>query len=483
MSSKNILIHKLSWKLLILSKGRWYIFSSLFTKGLSILLVPIYTRYLSPADFGILNILNSIGQFLPIIISLYIDSAFGRYFHEDKIDHSQLKKLFSTSYWFVAIYGGFVITLALIASSVWAEELERMPFSYLLLTFIPALLIQLGQLGTVYLRQSLDSQRSTLLEVGAAILSIGVTIPLLVFFNAGIMAKLIGGTVSSFSVFFYYTVFFWRRDLFRFEFDFHVLKRSLMYSTPLLPSIAGGWISGMSDRLILAKYASVESVGVYSLAASLATILYVLQDAVTQVTGPIAMSGLIHDYQATLKKIARLSLVLWATMLFADFTLILFSKEIIYIFATKAYSGAAPLIGICAFAYVISPQYRIFIDVLSYHKKMSIVAIAGILSAIVSVALNIFLIPRYGYFATAWAFVISTGVMTAWIICWSKYYESIPVLWGKCALLTALFLIASGLMGQISAISIEIIFIKILSAFLFLGAVFYIVNYKKLDNL
>lgn len=473
-------IHKQSWKKLIFSRGKWYIFSSLFTKGLSILLLPVYTRYLSPADFGMLNILNSIGQFLPIIISLYIDSAFGRYFHEDKVDHQRLRKLFSTTYWFVAVYGGFVVVISLISAPLWVGSIAQIPFSYLSLTFIPALLMQLGQLGTVYLRQSLDSRRSTLLEVGTALLSIAITLPLLIFMNMGVMAKLFGSMVSAIFLLFYYGRYFYRKNLLGFEWDFQVLRRSLIYSLPLLPSVVGGWISGMSDRLILAKYANVEAVGIYSLAASLATILYVIQDAITQVTGPVSMSGLIHDREATLNKIARLSLMLWATMLFADFALVLFSKEIIAVLATKAYVRSTVLIGICAFAYVISPQYRLFMDILSYHKKMWIVTTAGLLSALVSVVLNVVFIPQFGYFATAWSFVLSTAVTASWIVCWARYYERIPLPWLKFFLLTCIFLVSCWFAILMVEITLVNFMIKSLMAIVYLGVSYFIVRVKAL---
>ena len=438
MSDTNI--HKGSWKSLILSRGKWYIFSSLFTKGLSIFLLPVYTRYLSPADYGMLSLLNSIGQFLPIIISLYIDSAFGRYFHEDKVDHLRLKRLFSTSYWFVAIYGGFVVVVSLASTSLWVGNFAQIPFAYLLLTFIPALLMQLGQLGTIYLRQSLDSRRSTLLEVGAALMSIAITLPLLIFMDMGVMAKLIGSMVSAIFILVYYGRYFYSKDLFEFECDFQVLRRSLIYSLPLLPSVLGGWISGMSDRLILAKYGNLESVGIYSLAATLATLLYVIQDAVTQVTGPVSMSGLVHDRQATLEKMSQLSLLIWALMLTADLGVVLFSPEIIAVFATKKYIEASSLIGICGFVYVVSSQYRIFGDILYVHNKTVIISVAGILMAGVSAGLNLWLIPKFGGLAAAYSFVIATSVYTGWIILWAKHYENVQIFWEKMLILFLIFL-------------------------------------------
>lgn len=471
-------IHKQSWKKLIVSKGKWYIFSSLFTKGLGILLLPVYTRYLSLADYGVLSVLNSIGQLLPILISLQIDGAFGRYFHEDKVDHQRLRKLFSTTYWFIAIYGGVIVAISLVSSSIWVGYFAQVPFPYLLLTFIPALLMQLGQLGTIYLRQSLNSRRTTFLEVGTALLSIGITLPLLIIFNMGVLAKLIGSAFAATFILAYYSWYFIKKNLLGFEWDFQVLRRSLIYSLPLLPSVVAGWISGSSDRLMLAKYVSVESVGIYSLAATLATLLYVIQDALTQVTGPISMSGLVHEKQKTLNKIAYLSLLMWALMLGANLSVVLFSPEIIAIFATKKYAASAALIGICGFAYVVSSQYRIFMDILSLHNKTWLLSLTGLLAAALSGVLNLLLIPRFGTYGAATAFVVSVAFNTGSIVFCAMRFEYVKVEWNRMILLSILFIVGSSFSMFISDITIQNIFWKIVILLSFAQLAYLVVRHR-----
>ena len=71
-------IHKERWSSSIVKYGKWYLLSSFITKGLGILLLPIYTKYLSPDEYGILQGLNSVANFLPFILSLSLDAAFGR---------------------------------------------------------------------------------------------------------------------------------------------------------------------------------------------------------------------------------------------------------------------------------------------------------------------------------------------------------------------------------------------------------------------
>lgn len=452
-------IHKTGWVRLIIAKGKWYLLSSVFTKGLGLLLLPVYTRYLSPADFGILNSLQAVAQLLPIFMSLYLDAAFGRFYHEHKRDPRRLKLLFSTVYWFVVVWGGIVLAVTLATAPFWISQFVEVPYYYIVLAFVPALFLQIGQLGVVFLRQSLDSRRTTFLDVSTAIISIAITIPLLVKWEMGVLARLIGSVFPALFLFGYYTWFFSKRGLLGKIWDASILKQCLIYSVPLIPSIASGWIVGMSDRLILAKYANAEAVGLYSVAMTFSSLLYLIQDAVTQVTGAASISGLVQDKAATLKKIAQISLFLWAMMLTSDLAVILFSPEIIATFATKAYANASTVIGVCGFAYVLSCQYRIFSDIVSFHKKTWVVSSAGLIMAGSSLGLNLFLVPRWGYYAAAYTFAISVFMYTAWIYFWARRYEQVEVLWIRMTILVAAFFLGCWL----SALFDGITFLNLLS--------------------
>lgn len=432
-------IHNVSWLKLVWAKGRWYLVSSLFTKGLNLLLLPLYTRYLSPSGFGELNTLLSMVQILAIAISLYLDAAFARYFHEYKYDHERLRALFSTAYWFVLGWGTFVLLVTLSTVPYWVRHFASVPMNYIVLAFVPALFAQIAQLGLVFLRQSLDTRRTTALDIAAAVISTAVTVPLLVVWHWGVQARLVGLIFPAVFLFLYYTWYFRSRGLLGPVFEIPLLQECLVYSIPLIPNVASGWISGMSDRLVLAKYADMSAVGLYSLAASLATLLYVLQDAITQVTCAATMSGLVKDRVATIGKLEKLSFVLWGIMLTADLGLAAFSREFVWVFTTKAYADAAAVVGIYALVYVLAPQYRIFSDIISYHRKTWVISTAAVLMAVLSLLLNLALVPRFGYISAAYTFVLATLVYTAWIYFWCRRYEAISLPWTRMATLLLAF--------------------------------------------
>jgi len=436
----NVGIHKQSWLLSIIKYGKWYIISSLFTKGINLFLLPVYTRYLNPSEYGILNGLNAVSQLLTVFVSLYLDSAFGRFFHDAKKDFNELRKLFSTIYWFVFAFGGIVIIFTTLSSYLWLPHLFKVPvWPYAYLSFVSVLFLQLGQLGIVFLRQSLKAKQTTLVEVLSTLVTVIVTLVLLIGFNMGVIARLTGGLVGALFLWVFYTIYFYKNNLLKTVFDKKILYSCLAYSVPLMPNIAGAWLANLSDRLVLARYRGLAEVGLYSLAYQLAMVMYFLQDAVTQVQGPLAMSGLIYDREETKKKIARFVLFLLSFMLTCHLFLVFFAPELIRLLAAKDYYQAYKVVGILAFVYVLSSLNRVFDNIIAFHKKTWITSVGAISMGLVGLSLNLTFVPKYGYSASAMSQVFSVLVYLAILFVAAEILEKIKLPWKKIVLVIAIY--------------------------------------------
>jgi O-antigen/teichoic acid export membrane protein len=78
-----------------------YTVSVVLTRGLSFLLLPVYTSALSPEEFGLLDYFVALGAIASIVVTLEIVQGFARHI-SDHIDNIQKKKdLASTCMWFV----------------------------------------------------------------------------------------------------------------------------------------------------------------------------------------------------------------------------------------------------------------------------------------------------------------------------------------------------------------------------------------------
>jgi O-antigen/teichoic acid export membrane protein len=431
---------------LFVSKGKWYLLSSLLTKGLAFLIMPIYTNNLSIDEYGKLDSFNSITQIFVIFISLYIDSALARFYHLKKDAKEDLQELFSTTVMFVLLYGSLVLSLTLASSGYWFRDFFNVavwPYSFLI--FASALLQQIFQLGIVFFSQELKASRVAMLQMvfsfGSAILGIFFLLVL----GFGLLAKLYAVFFVSLALSIYTLVYFYRRGLLRFNLNKHVLKESLLYSIPLLPNILGGWILGLSDRLILAKYMTFSTVGVYSVGAQLSKLLYIIHDVYTKVQGPVSLSLLAEDEETAKNKISSMSFSLLCIMLAAHYTLLVFVDVILLIFNKPEYQNAAYIIGILGAAHIFTSQYRVFTINLMHKGKTFVIAIAAIISAIINVLLNITFIPEHGFLAASWSTFFSVLIYFIWIFYWSQSYIKIELPWKSIVIAVFVYLVSVSL--------------------------------------
>lgn len=427
------------WLLSIVSNGRWYLLSSVTTKVLALLTLTILTHSLSPAEFGVLNALIALTQMLPIVLSLYLDSAVARLYHDYQKDQRQLAALFSTVFWFVLAWGGAsLLVLSLVADRLPMNAVS-VPLAYLWIAAVPTLLLQIAQLGMMFLRQSFESRAVTRIEVWGALIGVAATYLLVVMGGTGVLGRLWAIALASAYAFAYVIWYFTRAGLLVFQFDRRKLKECLKYSLPLLPNLVAGWIAGTSDRLIIAKYVDLQAVGIYSLAASIASLLYVVQDAVMQVTGVKTQVGMATDRKSTLLMIGELSIVMWVAMLFVNYCAVAYSVQVVRLFTGNGYEGAAGLIGACGFIYVLSPQNRLLQDIIGFNKKTWIISSSAVIMAVCSLSLNFVLVPRLGAIAAPYVFIAATMVQTAWLYGWVYRFERLQLRWGKAAGALAVF--------------------------------------------
>lgn len=401
-------IHKGNWGSKIFKNGIWYVISSLFTKGLSIFLLPIYTHYLSVEEYGILQTLIAFVGILPMFISLALDSAFGRLFHDYKKSKKQVAVLLSTIYWFILAYGFIIIFLFIVSSSFWFENLFEVPsYPYIYIAFIPVLLIQLSILGRSILAATLKTKKLATIDAISSIIGGLISVLLMANWHLGIIGRLSGMALASVYLIIYYTFYLVKNEYLIFVFSKKIFVESISYSAPLIPYVASVWIGTLSDRLILSFYGGFEKVGIYSLAFQLSTIIYILGDGLTRVTNVLITSGLIADNEKTKQNITNYAFITWIFMLTGVFGIFLFAKELVWLLASKAYGGAYAIIPIITITYVFGIQSRFFTDILSVYKKTGLITLGIILSASFNLIFNLIFIPFFGVLGAALATAFS----------------------------------------------------------------------------
>ena len=229
-------------------------------------------------------------------------------------------------------------------------------------------------------------------------------------------SRILGTCFMSIVQFLILTYFALKNNWISFQFSKNIIKRSLIFSIPLIPNIAAGWIAGFSDRIIMTFYGRLGEAGIYSVAASFTMLLYILNDAVTQVQGPLSLSGLTENKKDAKIEMQNFLIVFVGTMSVFYLGLSLFSKEILTISTDNQYHIAHKLISILGPIYIFSGVYRIFTVLITFHGMTWWISVAAIFQALVNILLNLIFIPVFGMYAAAYSTLISMFLYTCFIV-------------------------------------------------------------------
>lgn len=93
----------------VLENSFFYIFSSLLVKAMGFLLLPIYTLYLTPDDYGVTNLVTGFVNVATFIIAFSLYSAAIRFYADYKENRRKIKRLYGTLISFVFISGGLIV--------------------------------------------------------------------------------------------------------------------------------------------------------------------------------------------------------------------------------------------------------------------------------------------------------------------------------------------------------------------------------------
>src|SRR5690625_2960473 len=108
----------MSAKKKVLENSLLYTFSSILVMGLGFLLLPLYTKFLTPEDYGITNLVNSFLQVTTIIISFSLNSGIVRFYVDYKNDLKKLKRFIGTVILFVTISSSIFIILGIVFNNI-----------------------------------------------------------------------------------------------------------------------------------------------------------------------------------------------------------------------------------------------------------------------------------------------------------------------------------------------------------------------------
>lgn len=409
--------------------GAAYSVSDIFTKGSIFLLIPFYTRVLSPSEYGIIDILLIITILATLTVSLEITQALAIYYSESK-DKALRARYASTAFWFTLVTFFPFILLCYTQS----KEISQMLFGtdkyWLILKYYFIVLFFHG-IYQVTLNQ-LRWMQKTKSYVLVSVVYSGVLLLFSWYFVFYLDKGLLGVVQAQLitTIMAAITSICLAKSAYRFQFDAKLLKKMLVFSTPLVPSSIAVFVVLYIDRIAIQDLLGLEELGIYGVGYKVAAVITLVTSGVLTALTPLIYSN--HKDKGTPEHISSILryFVLITTSIILS--LAFFSKEILVLIATPAYYKAYVVIPLIAGGIVFSSMY-VFAPGLAIKKKSKIIAFISIFLAVLNTLLNYLLIPIFGISGAAIATLIA-GISTFLVyIAVSQKYYYVPYKWKRLA--------------------------------------------------
>lgn len=415
-----------------------YILASVLQKGTAFLLLPLYTRFMPPAQYGIYSVVLALTQFLAVIFPLQLDAAVLRFYYHYREEPEKLREFWGTILTFLILSTIIMSSLLLtLGQPLLHAVMGDVPvWPYVVIGVITAVFQPLFMIMLNVLQAREQSFRYAIVSFLYFLSTTLATIGLVVWAGFGALGPLLASACGMF-VFAIISLIVLAPD-YRICIRWQYLREALGYSIPTLPHAMAGIVLGATDRIVLNLLKGAAVTGVYNIGAVLGSAINIFASGANQAYVPIGMSIRTGQNAEDIEHLHQLGLSVIAILCLIAAGVSIFSLEIVHFFAAPAFVAARYVVPFTAFSAAATGIYYMFVNVLFFDRHwVRYVALGTGSAASANVALNFALVPHMGMMGSATASLMAQLVSTVLIGYIGRKID--PVKWRYGAIASVFF--------------------------------------------
>jgi O-antigen/teichoic acid export membrane protein len=411
-----------------------YGLGGIVSRILAILLLPLYTHYLSRSAYGQVELVTASTAVAAIVLQMGISSAFFRFYFDTKDPAGRLLVV-RTSFWFTM----GMATLGLLIGLLFADQISH--------------IIQLGdnpglvRAGAVGLwAQTNYGQITSLFRVEersvaysvATISNVLITVVAMVTFVAALGLGAIGLIVGNFTgtLVVYFALLAYRREQLGLQFSRPLLRKMQHFGLPLVPSALALWGIGWIDRIFVAHYNGQAEVGLYSVAIKIASIVAFIMLAFRTAWPAFAYS--IEDDGEARRTYSFVLTYLLFCCAWVSLGLGALAPWITALLTAPKFQAAQEGVALLAFAGTAYAGYTVLAIGSGRARRTQLNWVVTGTGVAVNIALNFWLIPEYGMVGAAISTLVAYVVLFVGMFLYAQHVYPVPYQWRRVLTLTGL---------------------------------------------
>ena len=401
----------------------WYTLTALLNGAAPFMLLPVLTRYLTPADYGLLSAIIAYITVLSPFIVLGFPALFSTDFHQ--LDRSALRRKSIVWLGLPLFIGMFLI----IASWLMIDSLAvllAMPSAWVPVIPLLALLGFIPQWASVKFQMDNCPRKFAVYQGAQAFFLMGITIIFVVVLDlhweGRLWSMLIVGMLASIVGLF-------------------SLSPYLLISTPklsdvseaarfglgLLPHSVLSQLIRQSDRLLILYFIGLAATGEYAVGWQVASIMLVVLSAFNQAWTPYLFQSLSQANEDCKRRIVKQSYRI-ALGFVALFLIVNGLSPVIFsIMISPEYHDAQNFVPFITLGYLFMGFYMLVTDYIFFAKKTYLFSILTSANGLINISLSYAMIEKFGAIGVAYSFAVTSAIVM--IAAWLLAHRVYPMPW------------------------------------------------------
>lgn len=413
----------------VVSHTSIYMFGDILRYSTSLVMLPIYTRYLTPADYGVVELLSMLIDFTAIIFGARVSQSVFR-FYCSATSEDEKNNIIASAFLLGVVFNGIgaiaVYTLsAPLATAVFSDiEFKH----YIELFSITLFLMPLMAIPLVHIRAQQKPWLFFTFSILKLVLQVGLNIYLVVYLEMHVEGVIYSAVISGAVMAILLTGYSLPRTGMRATIA--TCKKLFSFSLPLKFATVGSFYLAFGDRYILNMFSDLSQVGIYALGYKFGFIFTMLSWT------PFEKMWDAEKYAIHKKPDAKLTyqktfLYISSFLMLVGLCISLFTKDLLKIMSDPAFWGAHEIVPIIIVAYIFQAWTKYCdLGILLKNKTMQI-AHAELIAVLVITVAYFTLIPAYGVYGAAWATVIGFFARFYWTLRKGNQHYDMELPWIK----------------------------------------------------
>lgn len=418
----------------VVKSAGWYVAATFLTKGLGYITIPIFTRIMTPGEFGEFNAFAAMQVLLVAVLGLEAFQTINRArfdFKPDELPAYQFTAVTST-----VILGGVLLTLMLLFPEVF-EGITDLDRQYLVIMALYAMFFPVFNMFQAYQRVQYKYKLSAGLAFGVSLTATALAVTLVVALSDALMGRIVGQYVPFIVVGAVAYVFY---GLAARRIEWRYFRYAVALCGPLIIATLGTQGLVFAGRIVVQQVGPLEDVAYIALGASVSNIALVLITALNNAFAPWLMDCLENDDINSAHAILR-PFIYFMTALVVCVSFM--APEVVLILGGYEYLPTTLVVPSLMASALLSMLTMQFVFVQTYHKRIRLGGGLVFSAALLNVVLCVPAVQVWGFVAVGYVgfFVYLVLVGSQWLITRSIAPGVLPIaLLGPPVLVTGLLM-------------------------------------------